>query len=270
MTNKQIIDLTDVQWERNLTSFTSGGAYLKSAMEIDGRRYYLKLSNYDDERGFIGFESVYEYLASKLGRLLGFEVLDCELLKARILYNGVEHTTFVQQTLDFLDPELSKAPFERVYLSERFETETRLSFLKRKGFSRRVDEMFVFDYLIYNRDRHCNNLEFTKNGELTLAPLFDNGVSFFAPLSGRRNEIEKFDVLSNNITNSDFGTRYLEDNLSLVENKNLLLGAIDTEELNLALFATLTDDDDFPTWHKDRCLELIMRRIEHAQTILNN
>jgi hypothetical protein len=66
-----VIDLTDVRWERNLTSYTSGGAYLKASLEVDGVRRYLKLSNYDDERGFVGFESVYEHLASQLGLYLG-------------------------------------------------------------------------------------------------------------------------------------------------------------------------------------------------------
>jgi hypothetical protein len=265
-----VIDLTDVQWERNLTSYTSGGAYLKASREIDGARQYLKLSNYDDERGFIGFESIYEYLASKLGVYLGFAVLDCMLLKARITYNGREYATYVQATEDFLQPGTSKLPFERLYELERLDGETRLEFLRRKGFSERADEMLLFDYLIYNRDRHCNNLEFTKNGGLFLAPLFDNGVSFFAPYAGRRNEIEAFDVLSNKLVNSDFGTRYLEDNLSLIQSRNLRLPPADERLLRDRLFSLFDTDEDFPAWHKDKAMELIVKRMDHAQAILDN
>jgi hypothetical protein len=264
------IDLTDVQWERNLTSYTSGGAYLKSSIVANGVKYYLKLSNYDDERGFIGFESVYEYLAAQLGKLLGFAVLDCGIIKARITYNEREFITFVQQTVDFLPPHMSKAPFERVYLAERRGGESRLGFLRRKGYGERTDEMLLFDYLIYNRDRHCNNLEFIKNSGEELAPLFDNGVSFFAPLTDRRAEIESFDVLSNNITNSDFGTRYLADNLALIENRSLRLPVLDEDELRTTLLGTFDDDDGFPLWLRDRCLELIVQRMRHAREILDN
>jgi hypothetical protein len=264
------IDLTNVQWERNLTSYTSGGAYLKSSIVASGIKRYLKLSNYDDECGFIGFESVYEYLAAQLGKLLGFAVLDCDIIKARVIHNEREFVTFAQQTADFLPSDMSKAPFERVYLAERQSGESRLGFLRRKGYGERADEMLLFDYLIYNRDRHCNNLEFIKNSGEELAPLFDNGVSFFAPLTDRRAEIESFDVLSNNITNGDFGTRYLADNLALIENRSPRLLVLGEDELRAALFGVFDGDDGFPLWLRDRCLELVVQRMRHAQEILDN
>ncbi|MDR1358704.1 MAG: hypothetical protein LBJ48_05065 [Coriobacteriales bacterium] len=265
-----IIDLTDVYWERNLTSYTSGGAYLKASRKREGIRYYLKLSNYDDERGFVGFESVYEYLASQVGRLMGFDVLGCEVCKAHLIHNGREYLTFVQQTADFLPAGMSKVPFERVYETQKLPGETRLEFLRRSGFDRRADEMLLFDYLIYNRDRHCNNLEFIKNGGLELAPLFDNGVSFFAPLTNKKPEILAFDVLSNNITNSDFGTRYLEDNLALIKEAQLRLPAFSREELGEALFKVFGEDEDFPSWHREKVLELLIQRMRHAQVLLDN
>jgi hypothetical protein len=266
----QITDLTNINWERNLTSYSSGGAYFKASPSNSGRRTYLKLSNYDDERGFIGFESVYEYLASKLGLYLGIEVLDCELLKATILHNGREYTTFVQQTEDFLPRGRSKTAFENYYIHEHLSGETRLEFLNRLGFSRRVSQMFLFDYIIYNRDRHCNNLEFIKNGDIELAPLFDNGVSFFAPYAGRYSEIEKFDLLSNNITNNDFGTRYLEDNLAYVTADDLSLAQIDENSLHQQLFSIFDNDDGFPDWHRNRCMDLILKRYAHACELLHN
>jgi hypothetical protein len=265
-----VIDLTDVYWERNLTSYTSGGAYLKASCEIEGITYYLKLSNYDDERGFVGFESVYEYLASRVGMLLGFDVLDSEVLKARLVHNGREYTTFVQKAADFLPAGMSKVPFERVYETQKLPGETRLEFLRRSGFGQRADEMLLFDYLIYNRDRHCNNLEFIKNGGLELAPLFDNGVSFFAPLTNRKKEILAFDVLTNYITNSDFGTRYLEDNLVLIEDACLRVPTLSKEELSEALFKVFGEDEDFPSWHREKILELLVQRMRRAQELLDN
>lgn len=39
--------------------------------------------------------------------------------------------------------------------------------------------MFLFDYLICNRDRHGANIEVLQKGEnYRLAPIFDNGLSF--------------------------------------------------------------------------------------------
>jgi hypothetical protein len=195
-----IIDLTDVQWERNLTSYSSGGAYFKATRLVDGRTRYLKLSNYDDERGFIGFESVYEHLASRLGGLLGFAVLDSELLKARVIHNGREYVTFVQQTNDFLPPGRSKAPLERLYEAQKQAGETRLSFLRRQG----------------------------------------------------------------------FGTKYLADNLALIEDRSLRLPAFDRDLLSDVLFSVFDDDEDFPVWHRQRCLELIAERMARAQTLLDN
>ena len=269
----EVIDLTDIQWERNLTSYTSGGAYLKAAKTGDGGRFFFKLSNYDNERGFIGFESAYEYLAAKLGLFLDLMVLDCEILKARIIHNHQEYITFVQKTADFLHSGMTKTAFEQLYLLERLEGESRLDFLRRQGFSERADEMLLFDYIIYNRDRHCNNLEFIKNDTLLLSPLFDNGVSFFAPYAGRRVEIENFDVLSNNISNSDFGTRYLEDNLKYIRNTESIiprLEHVNESDLFEKLFMVFDEDEDFPVWHRNRCMELILKRMHHAREVLNH
>ena len=269
----EIIDLTDIQWERNLTGYTSGGVYLKATKTEGGNRYYFKLSNYDNERGFIGFESVYEYLAAKLGLFLGLNVLDCEILKANIVYDNREYVAFVQKAADFLHPGMSKTSFERLYVLERMDGESRLDFLRRQGFSGRADEMLFFDYVIYNRDRHCNNLEFIKNDELLLSPLFDNGVSFFAPYAGRRVEIEKFDILSNNISNCDFGTRYLEDNLGYIRNPEFIisrLNRVDESILREKLFMVFGDDEDFPDWHRNRCMELILKRIYRVRKVLDN
>ncbi|MDR1713188.1 MAG: hypothetical protein LBR39_03420 [Coriobacteriales bacterium] len=266
----ETVDLTHIDWQRNITSFTSGGAYFKAAEPVDGQRCYYKLSNYDDELGFIGYESVYEFLAAKLGRLLGFAVLDCEIIKAAVQHNGKEYVTFVQKTQDFLPVGRSKAPFERVYELQHQPQETRLDFLRRLGFGQQADEMLLFDYLIYNRDRHCNNLELIKNGELELAPLFDNGVSFFAPLAGRQSEIEQFDVLSNRITNSDFGSRYLEDNLALICTDDLELPSLDEGSLRQIWFTDFQDDEGFPQWHRDKCLNLVLRRYARATAILAN
>ena len=269
----EIINLTDIQWERNLTSYTSGGAYLKATKTEGGSRYYFKLSNYDNERGFIGFESVYEYLAAKLGLFLELKVLDCEIIKANIKHNHREYITFVQKTADFLHPGMTKTAFEQLYVLERLEGESRLDFLRRQGFSERADEMLFFDYVIYNRDRHCNNLEFIKNDELLLSPLFDNGVSFFAPYAGKRVEIENFDVLSNNISNSDFGTRYLEDNLGYIGNTESIVSRLEHVSENVLwekLFLVFGDDENFPVWHRNRCMELILKRMRHVREVLNH
>ncbi|MDR0500140.1 MAG: hypothetical protein LBG97_02685 [Coriobacteriales bacterium] len=291
----QILDLTHIKWNKNITSYSSGGAYLKAS--IDGRflfddkgnctafsakhnwddnpnvntnrKYFLKLSNYDDEYGFIGSESVYEFIASKFGQLLGLDVLDCFLIKARIEYNNCEHIVYVHAAQDFAASDVTKTIFERLYVLEKTPGETRLAFLQRIGFEDCANEMLLFDYLIYNRDRHCNNLEFLKNGVIQLAPLFDNGISFFAPYAGKRREIEAFDVLSNKITNNDFGSRYLENNLQLITNTAIRIPKFNEADLRNELFSKL-DEDALPAWHRNKVLELLLKRMQHANKILNN
>ena len=214
-----------------------------------------------------------ELISVSLGLFLGFAVLDCEIFKAHVVHNHREYITFVQKTADFLRPGMTKTSFERLYVLERLDGESRLDFLRRQGFSDRADEMLFFDYVIYNRDRHCNNLEFIKNDELLLSPLFDNGVSFFAPCADRRVEIENFNVISNNITNGDFGTRYLEDNLEYIRNTESIfsrLECVDEGALREKLFLVFDDDEDFPAWHRNRCMELILQRVRRAREILNH
>jgi hypothetical protein len=76
--------------------------------------------------------------------------------------------------------------------------------------------MFVFDYLIINRDRHGANLEVLKNDEKKLSPLFDNGLSFVCTHT-EVIEVSDFDVLHDRPVNNFIGERSLKRNLSYID-----------------------------------------------------
>jgi hypothetical protein len=69
--------------------------------------------------------------------------------------------------------------FEDFYVDNRLsDKESPLDLCKRFGWADYIYKLFVFDYLIINRDRHGANLEVMKNGDKILSPYFDNGLSF--------------------------------------------------------------------------------------------
>ena len=75
------------------------------------------------------------------------------------------------------------------------------------------------------------------------------------------------------ISNSDFGTRHLEDNLSYIRNKESIVSrseCVDENALWEKLFRVFDEDEGFPAWHRNRCMELILKRTRHAREILNH
>jgi len=84
------------------------------------------------------------------------------------------------------------------------------------------------------------------------------------------NVVDLTDVQWERNLTSDFGTRYLEDNLTLVESKALHVQPIEKSLLWDKLFSVFEDDKDFPDWHKIKVLELLTKRMDRAQAILDN
>ena len=74
-------------------------------------------------------------------------------------------------------------------------------------------KMFIFDYLIINRDRHGANLEVMKNGGKRLSPYFDNGLSFVCSCTDE-SDLASFDIIEDRPVNNFIGERRLALNLS--------------------------------------------------------
>jgi hypothetical protein len=215
---REIWDIRDVSWSMVTNSGASDGVYLKANWRIDDRDFYFKLSNYDSYRGVFGHESVNELIASRLGKLLGFNVPDGHLIKAYVKIEGAEYEAYVYAAQSYKHNR-SRSPFEDFYRSFRLSlSESPLEFCTRLGWAKEIYMMFVFDYLIINRDRHGANLEVLKNENNKLSPLFDNGLSFVCTHTETIG-VNDFDVMLDRPVNNFIGERSLERNLSLIDAK---------------------------------------------------
>ena len=160
-------DIRDISWTKIAGSVASDGVYLKAEMTIDGKNHYLKLSNYDIYRGIFGHESVNELIAYRLGELLGFNVAKGYLKKALVKVESSVYEAYVYISESFKSNE-SRVSFEDYYKFKRLsEKESPLEFSKRQSWAEAIYMMFVFDYLIINRDRHGANLEVLKNANIS-------------------------------------------------------------------------------------------------------
>lgn len=63
------LDLTYLTWSLSRSSTGTGGSFLKAYEEIDGQKFYYKMSNYDSVRGVFGHESVNEIVAQNIATI---------------------------------------------------------------------------------------------------------------------------------------------------------------------------------------------------------
>ena len=216
ISQQKVWDLRDVSWSMAINSGATDGVYLKTIKRIDDTEYYMKLSNYDSYRGIFGHESVNELIASRLGKLLGFNVPEGYLKKALVKIDSVDYTAYVFAAKSYKTI-FSRNSFEEYYRSCRIsEKESPLDFCKRQNWAEEIYMMFVFDYLIINRDRHGANIEVIKNNGKVLSPLFDNGLSFVCMHTDTVG-VDDFDVMLDRPVNNFIGERSLERNLSYID-----------------------------------------------------
>ena len=209
-------DIRSLVWSKTMGSVATDGVYMKTELLIEGAEYYLKLSNYDSYRGIYGHESVNELIACRLGELLGFNVPAGTLRKSLVSIDGTEHETYVFLAKSYKTIE-SRVAFEDYYIDNRLsEKESPLDLCRRFSWDAEIYKMFIFDYLIINRDRHGANLEVLKNNSKQLSPLFDNGLSFVCSCTDEA-DLETFSIMDDRPVNNFIGTKHLERNLDLID-----------------------------------------------------
>lgn len=147
---------------------------------------FIKASSWLRESKRYHIESVMECIASRIGNLLGVNVVDYHLdtlekvdksvITVCVSKNyrvGLGYPDVVPATLVLVDADDNVLPMRSRYdeLVKNF-----------PHVRRDIDKMIVFDYLIDNQDRHLKNFEFytDSNDEVRLAPIYDNGVSLLA------------------------------------------------------------------------------------------
>ena len=168
-----IKDYRELVW--SFSSNSSGGQYLKSEKVISGKKYYFKISDF--RYGiFFSHEAVLEVIASRLGNLLELPVLKYTGNTAKIRINDKEYTTFVSKSLNYCKAGQTAIPLVTDYMTNKINNETPLAYCQRIDLTGFIDNIFIFDYLIMNVDRHGRNIELLYDGNIAIpAPIFDNG-----------------------------------------------------------------------------------------------
>lgn len=254
------VDLRELTWSRSVGSLASDGVFLKADKIINGITYYLKLSNYDSFRGIFGHEAVNELIACRLGKLLGFPVVEGELIKSFVTIDGKEHFAYVFIAKSYRTTQ-SRDSFENYYFSYRLSNEeSPLDFCKRCNWGTQIYKMFIFDYLIINRDRHGANLEVLKNSDIFLSPFFDNGLSFVCSYTDGIG-LDTFSVLYDKPVNNFIGSRSLEKNLSFIDEKIVFNKLKESDKL--VLFAGLKGI--LAEEYFDKIWEIIWRREQNVK-----
>ena len=214
-------DLTYLNWSHIRSSSGTAGTFLKSESNLDGKKTYYKLSNFDPVRGVVGHECVNEIIVDRLLTLLGVEHLSYELVHADVEIEGKVYTTYVCASEDFKKRGESKIALDDYYTANAQKGEDRYDFCRRMGWQRYIDTMLAVDYLILNRDRHGANIEVLRNARahtLRIAPLFDHGLSLLYSCMTDA-DAEKFDVLSDKPCQNFIGGYSCYENLQLIKEK---------------------------------------------------
>lgn len=262
-------DLTYLSWSKIRNSSGTAGSFLKAYSDIDGKKTYYKLSDYDAINGVVGHECVNELIVDRLLDILGIEHLSYDLIFADILLNGEVKQVYLCSSTDFKNKGESKIALDVYYDLEHQDGETPLEFCKRQGWQNAIYEMLVVDFLILNRDRHGANIEVLrnkKNKTLRLAPLFDHGLSLLFRCRSD-DDFMNFDIMEDKPVQAYMGTRSTKENLSLIPKDEMpALGPLKKSHRDLLLDG-LTNI--LPAVALDRIWEMIWERWCYYEDLRN-
>lgn len=176
-----IIDMTHLQWDVGNASIGAGGMLPKCIEDVDGIFYHYKMSSYTATQGIYGKEAILEVVFSRLGKLLGFNVLDYDLLHCNIEKDGVVYPAYISKSADFKRLNYKSIAIENYYTLHKYRNSDIEQLLREDMLLEDIHEIFLFDYIICNLDRHGANIEIlinTTTGAKSVAPIFDNSLSF--------------------------------------------------------------------------------------------
>lgn len=175
--NKRM-DLTQINWAIGISG-SSTGILPKSNIVKNNIKYFIKLSSYSEPFGFYGKEALIEFINSRIGQLLGLNVLEYTLSPAIVILDNKRHITLASISKDFTQGKYNSISIEKMYRTFKKEGEYPLDIVSRLGLLDEIYKQFVFDFVICNMDRHSKNNEVitTKQG-YSLAPYFDNSLTF--------------------------------------------------------------------------------------------
>lgn len=232
-------DLTYLNWSHIRSSSGTAGTFLKSKSELNGKKTYYKLSDYDPVKGVVGHECINEIIVDRLLTILGVDHLSYELINAEIEVEGRRFTTYLCASGDFKQRGESKTALENYYYTNSARGESHYDFCVRQGFKDYVDAMIAIDYIIQNRDRHGANIEVLRNARshtIRLAPLFDHGLSLLFSCRGD-DEAQAFDIMQDRRCQCFIGTESCYENLKFLKGrKDMFTGRLTDKDKQVLLY----------------------------------
>lgn len=257
-------NMIHLYWDTNPKNTSgTGGTYLKAINNVNGVLHYYKMPAYDNYlKECVGYETIFEVVVYRLCKLLGIESLEYNLLDADVIISNNIVSAFITDSEEFKRPGESKITFENFYLLNRIDNEEPiLEFCNRMGFKEYIDNMIILDFIICNRDRHGANIEILNmDNTYRPAPLFDNGLSFVAPMGMNIEAILNFDAMSDVPCNNFIGSKSLYKNLELVTS-NITLNNLPSDWRKL-----LSKDIEYtmPTEVWNKIFEMIEKRCDYV------
>lgn len=170
-----------------LTINSSGGQLMKWRVKDK----FIKTSTIDSRslNPKFMYESYAEVIASYLGKMMGFGILDYKLCRVNINNSisciACESELFNSSNESYISIAkiMMNGTISTYYINDINGLYGILSSLCGiKGFREYLIQSLVLDYIILNSDRHYGNLGLIVNnrGEYRVAPIFDNGTSMFS------------------------------------------------------------------------------------------
>lgn len=259
-------DLNYLEWTLSRATPGTAGTFLKAYEEKESVKYYYKMSNYDSVQGIYGHESINEIVAQNIAEVFGIAHLHYDLVYCKVNVADVEYITRVTKSKDFKNVGESKLTFESYYDILHLDGESIWDFITRMSLEDYFYDMFIFDYVICNRDRHGANIEvLEKNGSYRLAPLFDNGLSLMFSCYNDGQAMLKFDKLKQGPVNNYVGSSNLADNLKLVPKKYFDKVCLPSRgQLFKGLNMTM---HEVPEQYWDCIYEMVKERVNHVKKI---
>jgi hypothetical protein len=233
----------------------SSGMLPKKWMIRDGKRYMLKGSE-----GIFNQEPYNEVIASQFLNMLGVRHVSYELAR----YKGNAYSLCE----NMLDTETELIPAYYIGNIKRkgnsiSQYEHYIDCCKELGLGENIrqelEQMIMIDYMTANTDRHWMNFGIIRNAEslaaVRLAPIYDNGASFYTKTNSRRIPIENQYLKCRSFKGNQ------EDNIRLVKDFSWLEGK-PVRELSRLVSEGLKKNNDINDERRNAVTEGIKERIK--------
>lgn len=189
------------------------------------KRYLFKLPK--ENTGEIWAEKI----AAEVGKVLGLETMTVEIAEHNDNY-GLLLTNFTDENSEFFDGgDLIKrniTDFDTYDLKD-YNLETVMNSLKPFNLESDMISIIIFDALIANQDRHCENWGIIQHNEdFKMTPVFDNGASL-----GYNNSEERIKLMFQDIRMFEAFTNKSKSIIGLIDKKKPKLTTFLPELLEL-------------------------------------